>query len=484
MAKKPVMFPLQRGTPKIHLATQALRDKAAWLEQHPELLNKYLPRMNEYFPYLPHVKQAAMLLWNGREAFYGGAAGGGKSDYLLMAAVQFVDQKGYEALLIRRTWGDLNAQGGLIRRSKEWWSNTKAEWSETHRTWTFPPHGATIKFMHMEHPEDRHKLRGIQVQFIGYDEVTEFNREMFLYAYRSLRKAPESEIPLRLRACSNPGGIGHNWVKQRYINNWDRIEQAKRDGNILVMLSSFEDNPGIDHDTYREGLKLLPPLERKRQLEGDWDASESGQIFMRKWFEPLVDVVPNNLAWLRTWDLAAQRSKNPDSDSDYAAGVLQGVDAEGIVWVADLVHFRGTALEVEQRVRQTAERDTINVPIFIEQEPGAAGLALMEHYERQVLRGFNFTHERSTGDVGVRAVPWAGYAENGHVRVLDRDWSERFLAEHETFNGKAGHGHDDIVSACTHGFARLYTPQDHLITSIYGDDDYTEESIERMLTIE
>jgi len=60
-----------------------------------------------WVPHAPTTKQAAFLAVPVREALFGGAAGGGKSDSLLMAALQYVDEPGYAAILFRRTYADL-----------------------------------------------------------------------------------------------------------------------------------------------------------------------------------------------------------------------------------------------------------------------------------------------------------------------------------------------------------------------------------------
>src|SRR5262245_57491100 len=100
---------------------------------------------NEYIPHQPTTKQALFLACMLREAFYGGSAGGGKSDALLMGAAQFVDVPGYSALLLRRTYADLSLPGAIMDRSQSWWQETDAHWSRADKVWTFPS-GARITF--------------------------------------------------------------------------------------------------------------------------------------------------------------------------------------------------------------------------------------------------------------------------------------------------------------------------------------------------
>src|SRR5690606_3181408 len=108
------------------------------LQQLQQLLT---PKMTKYIPHKPTPKQAAFLLLPNREAFYGGAAGGGKSEALLMAALQYVDVPGYRAILIRRTYTDLALPGALMDRAAEWLEPYKklgeVRWDEKEKTWEF-----------------------------------------------------------------------------------------------------------------------------------------------------------------------------------------------------------------------------------------------------------------------------------------------------------------------------------------------------------
>ena len=115
------------------------------IDKSPEKF-KDIIKWSDYIPHKPTSKQIAFLLLDSyREAFYGGAAGGGKSDALLMAALQYVDNQFYNAIIFRKTFTDLKLPSALISRSFEWLDQTDAKWNGSDHKWSFPS-GATRCF--------------------------------------------------------------------------------------------------------------------------------------------------------------------------------------------------------------------------------------------------------------------------------------------------------------------------------------------------
>lgn len=211
---------------------------------------------------------------------YGGAAGGGKSVALLMGAAQFVETPGYHSLLLRSSFPDLMKPGALIPLSKEWWAGReinggRARWNQQEKQWTFPS-GATITFGYLERDDDVYQYQGANFHFIGIDELTQHTEFRYRYLYSRLRRLAGSDVPMRMRAASNPGGIGHDWVKARFNPDGGGAE-----GRVFIG-AKIADNPSLDRDEYLMTLAHLDPLTRAQLERGDWNAIASGR-FKSEW---------------------------------------------------------------------------------------------------------------------------------------------------------------------------------------------------------
>lgn len=245
-----------------------------------------------YVPHKPWAKQQTFLDLMCKEAFYGGAAGGGKSDALLMAALQYAHVPGYSAIILRKDTKRLELAGGLIPRSHEWLAGTDAKWNGNRRQWTFPTSGtpATLSFGYLMGPLDKYRYGSSEYQYIGFDELTELSEEDYLFLFSRLRKTVDLDVPLRVRSASNPGSIGHLWVKRRFIGDAASESDVAEDGlpcpsaDVLwregraYVPARLGDNPALDAAEYIDSLSHLPPLDRERLLNGDWSVREEGLL--------------------------------------------------------------------------------------------------------------------------------------------------------------------------------------------------------------
>jgi hypothetical protein len=306
------------------------------------------PRISGYCPHAPTEQQTLALIAHRflpddepSEVFYGGAAGGGKSDWLLMGALEYVDVPDYAAIIFRRSFTDLALPGAIMARSKQWLANTDAVWNEQQKQWRFPA-ASTLQFAYMDHDGDELRYQSAEFQFVGFDELTQFPEEQYTYLFSRLRRpenGPLSRVPLRMRAASNPGGVGHGWVKKRFP-----IDGNPR-GRRVFIPAKIADNPHLDAVAYRASLARLGDV-RQQQLEhGDWQAAEGLAYDIRD--EHRIDLFEPNDAFTRF--------EAADYGLNGAPWCLWVVDFEGnlvaddMLYEQDLIPSQLAPLVIERR---------------------------------------------------------------------------------------------------------------------------------------
>lgn len=239
----------------------------------------------------PQQKQQEMMSRPEFEALYGGAAGGGKSDYLVVEALRQVNNRYYRGIIFRREYPQLV---DLIDRSRELYKAAypRANYNESGHVWRFPS-GAKIYFAAMQHEQDRLKYQGRHFDFIGFDELTHFTEKQYTYLFSRARPSgPGTEV--YVRATANPGGIGHGWVKSRFVSittpghpivsevviRDPKGKEIRLSKDRIFIPSSVFDNPALlkNDPGYLGNLAILPEAERNALLYGDWDSFE-GQVF-------------------------------------------------------------------------------------------------------------------------------------------------------------------------------------------------------------
>jgi predicted phage terminase large subunit-like protein len=401
--------------------------------------NPWIPR-----EHTPTPKQAEFLTLPNREAFYGGAAGGGKSDALLTGALMYVTEPGYAGILFRRSYADLALPGALMDRAQEWLGGTDASWNGTEKTWTFPS-GATLTFGYLQTEKDKYRYQSAEFQYVGFDELTQFTLSQYRYLFSRLRRLKGSRIPIRMRSASNPGGEGHEWVKEHFL------EEGPEKGRPFIP-ARLEDNPHLDVEEYERSLEELDPVTRAQLRHGDWEVSEQGTKFQRHWFE-VVEDYPHDAPLARFWDLAATEPK-PGKDPDWTAGAKLALK-DGIWYVVDVQRDRTTPKGVQSLIKQTAQLDGKATRIGMEQEPGASGKSEIDRYRREILVGYDFKGYPPSGSKEVRANPVSSAAEAGNVKLVRGPWIEDYLDELAAFPQG---GHDDQVDATSGAFNMLTGP--------------------------
>lgn len=240
--------------------------------------------VNSQKTWKPHPKQVKFLELPDSifEGFFGGSAGPGKSEVILMYPIarRFIDHPRFKGIIFRRTFPEL--EESLIPRSHEWYPYFGGRYNASKHVWIFPS-GASIRFGYSDSENDVRQHDTAEYNYLGIDELTHFTEFQYLYLTHRVRTSIAG-LPAIVRSASNPGNVGHAWVRSRFIlpkrQGFAILKDSTTGSKRIYIPAYLHDNPTLvqNDPTYIDRLKLLPEAERKAKLEGDWDAF-SGQVF-------------------------------------------------------------------------------------------------------------------------------------------------------------------------------------------------------------
>jgi len=233
--------------------------------------------------------QTHFLAADEKDVLYGGAAGGGKSYAMLVDPLRYAHKKAHRALILRRSMPELRE---MIDKSRELYPQAfpGAKFREVEKLWNFPS-GAKIEFGFLERDADVYRYQGQAYSWIGFDEITHLPTEFSWNYLASRLRTTDPEIKTYLRCTANPGGVGSQWVKKRYIEPSESNKSFMgKDGLTRKFIpAKLVDNPYLAKDgVYEQMLMSLPPIQRRQLLEGNWDVAE-GAAFVE--FDPTVHVI-------------------------------------------------------------------------------------------------------------------------------------------------------------------------------------------------
>tara|TARA_R110000796_G_scaffold13733_1_gene44234 strand:+ start:5874 stop:7436 length:1563 start_codon:yes stop_codon:yes gene_type:complete len=274
--------------------------------------------------------QTDFLASTEQEVLYGGSAGGGKSYAMVADPVRYFNNSASQMLLVRRSTEELRE---LISVSKSLYPRAipGIKFLERDKTW-IAPSGATLWMSYLEREDDLTRYQGQAFNWIGFDELTQWPSPTAWNYMRSRLRTADKELPTGMRATTNPGGRGHQWVKKMFIDpvpyntpfwaedidtgevmKWPASSKFAQKNDIVgnpmfkrrFIPANLMDNPYLSEDgMYEANLLSLPEHQRRQLLEGDWSVSE-GAAFSE--WEPSKHVVepydiPHSWAKFRACD--------------------------------------------------------------------------------------------------------------------------------------------------------------------------------------
>lgn len=408
--------------------------------------------------------QTALLSCPVQEIFFGGARGGGKTDGLIGDWLAHADRNGTGArgILFRRSMPELEE---VQARMMEIFPRLGAEYRASNRTWRFP-NGATLRLAFLDADEDATKYQGHSYTWMAFDEAGNWPTPKAIDMLRACLRSAKG-VKVRLVLTGNPGGKGHDWIRERYIlPAQPRVPFQGPDGAMRVFIPSrLEDNRLLmDKDPgYVARLKASGPSWLVRAwLEGDWNARETGALFQREWFHPFtVSPVPDQVI------ISLDTAFKTGQENDFSVATVWAVTKSAFFLVdlwRDKVEFHQLQAVVEQLCGKW-------MPSALLIEDKASGQSLIQELQRNTR--LPVKPIKVDRDKIARAYAVTPTLEAGRVSLPERaPWVDAFLDELMMF--PAG-PHDDQVDSMTQALAYLQQPRDGWLELIDSDlKDWSE----------
>lgn len=273
----------------------------------------------------------------------GGAVGGGKS--LAIMAESIMRSVKYDfpltGAIFRRSFPELESTiiRGMLNMLPRWFY----KYNQAQHVMTLK-NGSIIEFCYAESDADVIRYQSREWDWLAIDEVTHFSEYQFTYLGTRVRTV--KPINTKIFAGTNPGGRGHQFVKERWITKTcDQENYNPKDYDFIS--AGIYDNPYLmkNNPDYLENLKMLPEKERKALLEGNWDVFEG--LFFPEW--SISDHVTDDFDVPESWQLIMGWD---DGSREPRAVYVAAIDNDQRVWVIWEYYMAGENLtEAAEKIR-------------------------------------------------------------------------------------------------------------------------------------
>lgn len=255
-------------------------------------------------PTLPNMKQAVAHASPAEELFFGGAVGGGKSDYLIVEGMKTcVTYPGVQVAFFRRQSTDIRRT--ILPRFFELVPPKFGKWNKQDGQYTFP-NGSIFWFLHCEREADVFRHQGAQWAKLLVDEASHMTEYQISYLMTRVRRA-RTDVRKQIALGSNPGNVGHAWLKRRFVRPtgealgdrptpepfeiWTPFAPKNRPRMRMMtrqfVPAYFEDNyilQATDPDYLEKQVLQMRGAVARQLADGDWDVNDD-QMFAADWHE-------------------------------------------------------------------------------------------------------------------------------------------------------------------------------------------------------
>jgi len=376
---------------------------------------------NPFIPIKPYPKQLYAICDKSKRKLIGGSAYSGKSILGAVLALQHFKAKNYRCLILRSTYDNVIATGGIVDYIDEWVREfPNVEHNQSKRVFINHDTNAKIFYSYMLLEKDKEKFKSRAYHRIIVDEASEFYKVNLQFLNRSLRGTKGlMKFPLNLFYISNPADAdGSTYLKERFV-----------DGPYPFFEMNFWDNPYIDKWDYLENLKELSKADYQFQM-GNWDYEvKSGDVFDHDMIDAHTiskseyhDMLTEQevLQQVITWDIAATDKKT----SDYTAWSLSTVFKGKLGVIHNQDSTQKTPGKLEQKMMSVMDR-YYDYDNWIEKQPAAAG-KIVANYWKKEFQEYHPTFIDVPKSKLIRASRMVRGMNKGNILFVKGKWLKEF----------------------------------------------------------
>lgn len=454
---------------------------------------------------MPHTVQIPFIQSAVYEGLYGGGKGSGKTLALVLIPLYWIGNPRFRGLLLRRERPE--AERTLLEASRTIYPAFGGVWLARRHVWRFPcptcagrgltaatcrHGGAEIEINGCDNEKDTSRYFGApELSYLGIDQLEHFTRKMYLELISCVRSA--AGLPLAIRATANPGGVGHEWLVERFApwvqmpegdpwhdENykgpivpsatvlWFRTTVGELGTELLCERDAHEpdclaDRAAKKHRTpepacvpgapcgmhaprsrqYVHAVVSDNPHVNKEYVRGlmAGDPLERARFLSGNWMVQARAGLYFNRDWLPRVPVVPasvvvrlrywdRAATKDDPRAAFTAGVRMTLLSTGLVLIEHVERGQWDPGEVDAKIIETADGDPQGTVLIIEKDGGQAGKS-QAYYDTRMLAGREFLLLPPVADKVTRMKPFSSLCRNGGVAVLQGPWNGEYFRELE-----------------------------------------------------